>query len=506
MNYYDQNTHKDYYQGNNLGHYQFVSLDDIIANFQVSYVGEDKIIPKCRRSDVAFHAQRALQELTYDTIRSCKSQQVNVCSSLKMPLPHDYVNYTKITKVDTSGIEHILYPTRHTSNPFQIRQDANCDYTFIEGQEILVNSDFSDTFGLPWVSSNIHPIAGTVPQTGLNLATGYNQINPTTEAYEFYHESYYGFGINLPNVWSRSHAIWQPINVTGVDYISISATGTSGSGTLTDPDGILRFGISSTPGDVETKNFGPLTPTIQAAQSLNSSASIFDLATDNGTPSYIEWTNGASNTQELLLINVQNYTTVYALVTSSIETYTTAAVAVVTNIIDDLSVTNSEASQNLTSPLGNEINSSTWNNYSSSTPSEISNDTYEDNVYWPYEGERYGLEPEHAQVNGSFYIDCKSGMIHFSSNLSGQDIILHYLSDSRGTDKEMQVHKFAEEAMYKWIAYGILSSRLNVPEYLVRRFKKEKFAETRKAKLRLSNIKLEEITQVLRGKSKFIKH
>ena len=70
----------------------------------------------------------------------------------------------------------------------------------------------------------------------------------------------------------------------------------------------------------------------------------------------------------------------------------------------------------------------------------------------------------------------------------------------------MQVHKFAEEAMYKCIAYAVLSARSNVQEYVVRRFKKEKFAETRKAKLRLSNIKLEEITQVLRGKSKQIKH
>ena len=70
----------------------------------------------------------------------------------------------------------------------------------------------------------------------------------------------------------------------------------------------------------------------------------------------------------------------------------------------------------------------------------------------------------------------------------------------------MQVHKFAEEAMYKWITYGVLSSRVNTPEYIVQRFKKERFAETRKAKLRLSNIKLEEITQILRGKSKQIKH
>ena len=45
-----------------------------------------------------------------------------------------------------------------------------------------------------------------------------------------------------------------------------------------------------------------------------------------------------------------------------------------------------------------------------------------------------------------------------------------------------------------------------MPEYIVQRFRKERFAETRKAKLRLSNIKLEEITQILRGKSKRIKH
>ena len=38
------------------------------------------------------------------------------------------------------------------------------------------------------------------------------------------------------------------------------------------------------------------------------------------------------------------------------------------------------------------------------------------------------------------------------------------------------------------------------------RITKEKFAAVRKAKLRLSNIKIEELTQILRGKSKQIKH
>ena len=61
------------------------------------------------------------------------------------------------------------------------------------------------------------------------------------------------------------------------------------------------------------------------------------------------------------------------------------------------------------------------------------------------------------------------------------------------------------EACYKWIAFGILSTRSNIPPFIIQRFKKERFAETRKAKIRLSNIKIEEFTQVLKGLSKPIK-
>ena len=70
----------------------------------------------------------------------------------------------------------------------------------------------------------------------------------------------------------------------------------------------------------------------------------------------------------------------------------------------------------------------------------------------------------------------------------------------------MIVHKFAEEAMYKHIAHGILATRAQIPEGLVQRFKRERYAAIRTAKLRLSNLKLSELTQVMRNKSKIIKH
>jgi hypothetical protein len=69
----------------------------------------------------------------------------------------------------------------------------------------------------------------------------------------------------------------------------------------------------------------------------------------------------------------------------------------------------------------------------------------------------------------------------------------------------MKVHKFAEEAMYRWILHAIASGYMYTQQ-LIPRLKKEKIAAARQAKLRLSNIKLEEITQILRGKSKQIKH
>ena len=57
MGLLDGTTQQEYYNGNDFGNYQFVSLEDIINQFMIVYVGEDKIIPKAKRLDVAFHAK-----------------------------------------------------------------------------------------------------------------------------------------------------------------------------------------------------------------------------------------------------------------------------------------------------------------------------------------------------------------------------------------------------------------------------------------------------------------
>lgn len=121
-------------------------------------------------------------------------------------------------------------------------------------------------------------------------------------------------------------------------------------------------------------------------------------------------------------------------------------------------------------------------------------------------GQRYGLNPETTQVNGFFTINERKGTFNFSSDLSGKVIVLEYISDGLGTDAEMKVNKLAEEALYKHISYNVLAAKRNIPEYVVQRQKKERRAALRNAKLRLSNMKLEQIAQVMRNKSKIIKN
>ena len=119
---------------------------------------------------------------------------------------------------------------------------------------------------------------------------------------------------------------------------------------------------------------------------------------------------------------------------------------------------------------------------------------------------RYGAEPELANLNGVFTIDEVGGQFGFDSSMSGRTITIKYVSDGLATEGEMKVHKMAEDALYKYVLFGMLSTRTNIPEYIVARYRKERRAAMRNAKLRLTNINIKELTNVMRGKSKQIKH
>jgi hypothetical protein len=538
MGLLDDQTQNQYYQGNDYGNYQFTSLDHIITQFQIAYVGEGKIIQKVKRADIAFHAQRGLQEFSFDTFKSIKAQQIDVPATLQMILPQDYVNYTKLSWVDSAGIKHPLHPTKYTSNPFEITQSDDGSYFFGEEGNNVINPDFDASLSGTWNAStpgrshawdSIRESSSTPPKYYTNYI--YDTLTITNGELEFGVLWNNGYGVNGG---SRAYGVWQRVDVEFASTIELKATATSGAqqtdsgGTLICDYGIVRVGITSTDPSIgwDIDGSGTLRPATNTAIAGNGVTP--NNIADNYDLGYVEWTDGTTSQKEIEEIDVSGHTEIWVYIqshspwTEDAKTDLTAGVANGgTTVIDPTESTNNTHQkntvdfvsvvvpgqiQNLTH-VDSEYNSSTWNNYKSTTPSENNNDDYEDDTYWPLDGSRYGLDPQHAQANGSFYIDPRLGRIHFSSNISGKTVILDYVSDSLGTDAEMQVHKFAEEAMYKYIAYAILStSSQPIHQQLAPRFKKERFAETRKAKLRLSNIKLEELTQILRGKSKQIKH
>ena len=428
-------TQQAYYDGDDFGGYQVTSLQTIIDNFLATYVGEGKILQKTLASDVSFHAHRALQELSFDTLKSCKSQEIEIPPSLTMPLPQDYVNYVKLSWVDSSGIKHIIYPTSKTGNPTPILQDADGGY------KITTVGTLTD---------------GSITIT---LDASYTNI------------------------------------IVGMDVYAPSIPSGTIVETTSTVSGITTITMSNPADDTATEDvvFYPSSGSIQ--QQPSASEVLVGLTWDSGDDKIT-----ATSTSDAAKITV-------GMVVSH-EDFTVGTTVIDVNGAVITTSTNAGATEtagNVNFVMYEDI-SDTWSRYKSVTPSENNNDDYEDDTYWPANGERYGLDPQHAQVNGSFFMDCIEGKIHFSSNISGKTVILEYISDGHGTTREMVVHKFAEEAMYKWIAYGCLSARIDVPEYVINRYKRERFAETRKAKLRLSNVKLEEITQILRGKSKQIKH
>ena len=283
----------------NYGSYAYTSLNDVINGFIATYVGEHKLIGDVKRTDVIFHAKRGLQEFSYDTLKSTKSQEITIPPSLSVTIPQDYVNYVSLAYIDQLGVRHPIYPANNlTSSPYEVPlQDDAGDYTMDNIGDLLEGTSITNE---RWGEANDRLLNG---------------------------------------------------NITFNDY----------------------------------QSYG----------------------------SYL---------------------------------------------------------------TGN-----------------------------PFYGQRYGNDPQNSQRNGWFNMNERDGTIAFSSNLKDRLIILDYISDGLAYDLDSRIPKMAEDALYAHILYSILASRINQPEYVIQRLKRDRAAKLRNAKIRLSNIKLNEIVQVMRGKSKWIK-
>lgn len=121
-------------------------------------------------------------------------------------------------------------------------------------------------------------------------------------------------------------------------------------------------------------------------------------------------------------------------------------------------------------------------------------------------GGRYGMDTSTANANPTFRVNKSSGVITFGSEMADEIVVLEYVSDGMegGDDANVSVNKLFEDFVYAYIKYAILSSKLNVQEYIVRRSQKEKSALLRNAKIRISNINPNRLLMSIRGAQKWL--
>jgi hypothetical protein len=120
---------QDYYNDPSLyGESQYVTLQDVVNNFMLMYVGYDKLIDNVDRYNVLFHAKRAIQELNYDAFKNIKSLEVIVDDELRVILPEDYVNYVRIS-FEQDGVLFKL--TENQTINYATKYQQNADGTFL---------------------------------------------------------------------------------------------------------------------------------------------------------------------------------------------------------------------------------------------------------------------------------------------------------------------------------------------------------------------------------------
>ena len=179
-------TDQEHFEGNaDLGYYRRTSLDEIINNFMIMYIGNDKILRNVPRHEVAAIGQRAIQEFSYDTFHSEKNMELELNPARVLKLPADYVNYVELKYVDQNGIDRIMTRSRRIRRDGGngVLQDENYKPLFDQNGKTLTADESEQTqrFQDP-----------AIRDQAINIAENYYYNYISDYNYSYYNDSYYG--------------------------------------------------------------------------------------------------------------------------------------------------------------------------------------------------------------------------------------------------------------------------------------------------------------------------
>ena len=124
----------------NWGSYQYVSLNDIVNNFMLMYQGNNELVNNVSRYKILFHAKRGIQELNYDAMKEIKILQLSLDESLLFVLPHDYVNWVRVSMFQ-NGVLFPLTENIQTQWATTYLQDNQNNILFDQNGNVLKPQD-----------------------------------------------------------------------------------------------------------------------------------------------------------------------------------------------------------------------------------------------------------------------------------------------------------------------------------------------------------------------------
>lgn len=103
----------------NHGSYQYLLLKDIINEFMATNtLDDDAVLKNTKRSQILLHAKSGIRTLNRQVFNDIKTMEITVPEQLYFALPHDYVDYIRVSRVveDTATNSYRLQPLDVNSN------------------------------------------------------------------------------------------------------------------------------------------------------------------------------------------------------------------------------------------------------------------------------------------------------------------------------------------------------------------------------------------------------
>jgi hypothetical protein len=128
----------DYYNTpSGHGNYQYITLEEIINNYLMSR-DEDDNTARVPRYKILYQSFRGLREFYYDVLNEIRAISLELSPSLNVVLPPDFVNYVRISWVDSQGQLHPMAIDTSMSIAEEYLQDNNYNLLFDNDGCVLI--------------------------------------------------------------------------------------------------------------------------------------------------------------------------------------------------------------------------------------------------------------------------------------------------------------------------------------------------------------------------------